>query len=205
MRDKVERADYAAQLADRFKVDSRIIREEIKRAAVNRHGALDDKRLRAAQEVTAAERQLLELMLADADVRAAIVSNLADDDFADLPTSTLFSSIVDCEQAGVEPTYERLCESLEDDGERALLTTFLVSDLAWAGGDDFDTLFRKATEAVTSLRRRRLEKQLDMIQVEIGQAERESDADRVLRLYHEKAEIKRRMLRLSSLTAAPQG
>lgn len=204
MRDKVERADYAAQLADRFKVDSRIIREEIKRAATNRHGALDKARVRAAEQVTPAERQLLELMLAKRDVRAAVISNLTEGDLLELRTANLFAAIVDCEQNGLDPTYEHLCERVEDDSDRSLLTTLLMSDLGWAGSDDFDTLFKKASEAVNSIRFRQLEKRLDRIQIEFGQAERESDTDRVLELFSERTEIKRRMLTLRPVTA-PQG
>jgi hypothetical protein len=36
-----------------------------------------------------------------------------------------------------------------------------------------------------------------LIQIEIGQAEREQDSDRVLRLYQEKTEVQKRRLALS--------
>lgn len=193
MRDKVERADYAAQLADRFKVDSRIIREEIKRAATNRHGALDQKRLRAAQEITAGERDLLQLMLASSEVRDAVIPNLREDDFADLPTASLFAAIIDIQQQGLDPTYERVRERIQD-SEWTLLTALLMGELAC--GDDFETLFKKASEAVNSIRFRRLEKQLDRIQMELSQAERESDIDRYHRLFTEKVAIGRRMQEL---------
>jgi len=73
-----------------------------------------------------------------------------------------------------------------------------MSDLAWAGGEDFDTLFKKATEALASLRRKQLEKRLDVIQVELGQAERDQDTDRVQSLYLEKTEIQKRRLALAA-------
>ncbi|HWP43525.1 MAG TPA: DNA primase [Blastocatellia bacterium] len=198
MRDKVLRADYADQIADRLKVDSRVIREELKRVAINRQQSLDPVRLRVAQETTQAERQLLELMLANGDIRRAIASKLGEADYADLATGSIFRAIVNLEQEGVEPDYHTLSERLETDEERALLSGLLISDLEWAGGSDFDTLFKKATEALSSLKRRQLEKRLDQIQMELGQAERESDTERVLRLYQEKTELKRRKLSLSS-------
>jgi DNA primase len=77
MKDKVVRADYAEQIADRLKVDSRVIREEIRRTATSRKGALSESALRAAEDTTPAERQLLELMLANADVRRMMVANTA--------------------------------------------------------------------------------------------------------------------------------
>jgi hypothetical protein len=60
-------------------------------------------------------------------------------------------------------------------------------------------LFKKATEALSSLRRRRFERRLDAIQIEIGQAEREQDAERVLLLYQQKTEIQKRRLALSAV------
>lgn len=198
MRDKVARADYADQIADRFKVDSRVIREEMKRVATNRQQALDPKRLRAAQEITPAERQLLELLVANADVRRAIISNLKEQDYADLATGEVFRAIASIESEAVELDFSALSERVEGEMARELLPDLLISDLAWAGGDDFDTLFKKATEALSSLRRRHLDRRLDAIQLELGLAERESDTERVLSLYQEKTEIQKRKLALSA-------
>ncbi|HVG17640.1 MAG TPA: DNA primase, partial [Blastocatellia bacterium] len=188
MRDKVARADYADQIADRLKVDSRVIREELRHVATNRQQALDPKRLRAAQETTVAERQLLELMLADADVRRAMVSNLQEEDYSELATGAIFAAIISISSEGQEPEFQNLWERIEREEERAMLPALLMSDLAWAGGSEFDNLFKQATEAISSLRRRQLERRLDLIQMEIGQAERDQDTERVLRLWQEKTE-----------------
>jgi hypothetical protein len=101
------------------------------------------------------------------------------------------------EREGVEPDYHTLGERLESDEERAMLSGLLISDLAWAGASDFDTLFKKATEALSSLRRRQLEKRREQIQIEIGQAERESDTELINRLYQEKIELDKRKRALS--------
>jgi DNA primase len=197
MRDKVARLDYADQIADRLKVDSRVIREEMKRVAIGRQQSLDPARLRAAQDTTQAERQLLELLLANSDIRRAIVPNLKETDYAELATGSVFSALVVLEREGVEPDYHTLGERLESDEERAMLSGLLISDLAWAGASDFDTLFKKATEALSSLRRRQLEKRREQIQIEIGQAERESDTELINRLYQEKIELDKRKRALS--------
>jgi DNA primase len=198
MRDKVERAEYAAQIADRLKVDSRIIRDELKRAATNRQSSLNANRTRAAQQTTQAECQLLELVLARADVRKAVTSNLSHDDVTDLATERVFVAVMELEKRQADPTYESLSALLQEDSEREMVAGLLISDLAWAGCDDFDTLFKKATEAITSLRLRKLERRLDAIQMALGQAERERNEDLWVRLYQEKAEVKRRMLGMSA-------
>ncbi|HWN98830.1 MAG TPA: DNA primase [Blastocatellia bacterium] len=201
MRDKVARADHAEQLADRLKIDSRTVREELKRTATNRRPALDGQRLRAAEEMTKAERQLLELMLANEYVRRAMLSTLQEDEYADLATGAIFAAIASAEREGLEPDFANLSERIDTVTERDLLPALLMSDLAWAGGDDFDTLLKKATEALSSLRQRQLERRLDMIQMEIAQAEREHDEVRWLSLYQQKTEIKKRKLALSATSS----
>src|SRR5215216_3678292 len=106
MRDKVARADYADQIADRLKVDSRNIREEMRRVATNRQQTLDPKRLRGAQEMTVAERQLLELMLANEDVRRAMISNLTEEDYSELATGAVFTAIINVCSEGLEPDFQ---------------------------------------------------------------------------------------------------
>jgi len=197
MRDKVARADYAGQIADRLKIDSHIVREELKRTATNRQHSLDKKRVRAAEEITVGERQLLELMLANEEVRRAMISALTEDDYAELATGAIFAAVIDIETRALEPHFENLAERVEAESERELLPALLMSDLSWAGGDDFDTLFKKATEALSSLRRRRFERMLEAIQIEIGQAERDRDGERVLLLYQQKTELQKRRLALS--------
>jgi hypothetical protein len=81
-----------------------------------------------------------------------------------------------------------------------LVAGLFISDLAWAKGDDFETLFKHATEAMLSLRIRLLERKREAIQIQLSQAERENNQDLVIHLYQEKAELKRRMLRMTQLT-----
>jgi DNA primase len=197
MRDKVARAGYADQIADRLKIDSKVVREELKRTATNRRSTLDKTRMRAAEELTVAERQLLELMLANRDVRRAMIGNLAEEDYAELATGAIFTALVALDSGAIEPDFDTLVERVEAGPERELLPTLLMSDLSWAGGDDFDNLFKKATEALSSLRKRKLERMLEAIQIEIGQAERDSDSERYQVLYQQKIELKNRMLALS--------
>jgi DNA primase len=201
MRDKVARADYADQIANRLKVDSRVIRDEMRRVAVNRQQTLDPKRLRVAADVTLAERQLLELILAHADVRRAIVTNLQEEDYADLAMGAIFAAIVQVEREGQEPDFDHLSARLDSEEERATLPALLMSDLAWAGGLEFETLFKKATEALSSLRRKQIERRLEVVHIELDQAAREQNELRVRELYAEKAELNRRKLAIAASAA----
>ena len=92
--------------------------------------------------------------------------------------------------------------SIDGDFEKGLVAELFMSELAWARGDDFDTLFKHATEAMLSLRVRLLERKREAIQIQLSQAERENNQDLVVRLYQEKAELKRRMLRMMQVADA---
>ena len=133
MRDKVARADYADQLADRLKIDSHIVREELKRTATNRQHSLDKKRVRAAEEITVGERQLLELMLANQEVRRAMISALTEDDYAELATGAIFAAVIDIETQALEPHFENLTERVEAESERELLAG-VVDERSVMGG-----------------------------------------------------------------------
>jgi len=197
MRDKVARADYADQIADRLKIDSRVVREELKRTATNRQHSMDNTRVRAAEDITVGERQLLELMLANGDVRRAMISALTVDDYAELATGAIFAAVIEMEAQAIEFHFDNLVERVASEEERSLLPALLMSDLGWAGGDEFDTLFKKATGALSALRRRRFERMLDAIHIEIGQAERDQNIERYQLLFQQKIELKNRMLALS--------
>ena len=110
------------------------------------------------------------------------------------------SRFINVEREGLEPDYDHLGARLESEDERARLPALLMSDLAWAGGQDFETLFKKATEALSSLRRKQIDRRIEAIQIEIGQAERNQDDHRALELHAEKAALKRRKL---AIVAAP--
>ncbi|MEK6320391.1 MAG: DNA primase [Acidobacteriota bacterium] len=192
-----ERYDQAAQIAKLLGIDDRLIIHELKKAAARRQPTIDLKRFLDPERITEAERQLLELMLANEELRRAMISVLTDDDYAELATGAIFAAVIAMDNQGVEFHFDNLIERVEAESERELLPALLMSDLAWAGGDDFDTLFKKATEALSSLRRRRFERMLDAIQIEIGQAEREQDVERVLLLYQQKTELQKRRLALT--------
>jgi DNA primase len=200
MPDKVARANYAEQIADRLRVDSRLIREELKRAATDKRQSLDSKRIRSVDDVTDAERQLLELILMRTDVRAAVLPNLDEEDYAELATSFLFKRVVEIDRVGEILNYEALSIGVEGEFEKSLVAGLFISDLAWAKGDDFETLFKHATEAILSLRIRLLERKREAIQIQLSEAEGANNQDLVIRLYQEKAELKRRMLRMTQLT-----
>jgi DNA primase len=202
MRDKVARADYADQIADRLKVDSRVIREEMRRVAVNRQQTLDPKRLRAATDVTPAERQLLELILANADVRRAIVANLRQEDYAELATGAIFTAIAQVEGDGLEPDFHTLSERLENADERDMLPGLLMSDIANAD-QEFEVLLKNATEALSTLRLKQIERRLEIIQIEISQAESNKDHIRALELCQEKRALRQRKTAIAGTPGEP--
>jgi hypothetical protein len=127
-----------------------------------------------------------------------MIPSLLEDDYAELATGSIFAAIVYLENNAEDFDFDGLNARLEAESERELLPALLMSDLSWAGGDDFDTLFKRATDALSSIRIRRFERMLDSLQIEMGQAEREQDVERYQLLFQRKLELKNRMLGLSA-------
>jgi hypothetical protein len=136
-------------------------------------------------------------MLANEEVRQAMISGLNEDDYADLATASIFAALVRLELEEKDPEFESLTELVADEREKELIADLLISDLAWVGGEDFDIFLKRASDALASLRRRRFERKLELIQIELAKAEREQDAARVESLYLEKTEIQKRRIALS--------
>jgi hypothetical protein len=128
-----------------------------------------------------------------------MIPSLSEDDYAELATGGIFAAIIHLEGSENEFDFDNLNAGLEAELERALLPALFMSDLSWTGGDDFDTLFKRATAALSSIRLRRFERMLDSLQIEMGQAEREQDAERYQLLFQRKLELKNRMLGLSAM------
>ena len=198
MRDRVARADYAVQIADRLKIDNKVVRDELKRVATNRQQSMDSNRLRASREVKDGERQLLELLLANQEVRRAIMPNLNRDDYSELRTQAIFDAVVYLDEESIDPDFAALTARLEDDNDRALIPALLMGDGSENPEDEFEVLFKRATQALCSLRSMKLERRLEQIQIEIGKAERESNSELVLRLHQERMEVKKRRLAISA-------
>lgn len=197
VRDRIERVEYAAQVADRLKLEERIVREELKRAAAGKRQQMDARKLMAATNVLPAERRLLDIMLASARVRRNL--KVAPETIAGLVSEPIFRALAAINAAGEPLDFARLREELAKNGTAAELEQCertlagLMIEAAELDAIEEAELEREAENALVSLQRLRLLHEQEIIQSEINQAQRQGDDARVDELLTRKLEIMRQL------------
>lgn len=191
--DRIEVLEYVERIADRLRIDSKLIRNEFRKAVETRQERVREHIAMSTLAVKRAEQTLLELILADGEVRRAVLANLTEDDYRVLRTAELFRLLIRFEEQGVEPTWAALTEALEDeDLARNLLPRLLSESLLLdsEGGEDVGTeRRRKAYESLHSLRCEQLAERRAALQLEINQAQRVNDESLLTRLHQQKYEL----------------
>lgn len=199
--DKLERAEQIVRIADRLRIDSKLLREEFKMAAETKQERVSDRALRETIAVKSAERKLLEVLLNRAPLRRRLLQQLREEDFAGLRTERLFRLIFEFEQKNIELNYAEITHVLlegEDADEalgRDLLPRLWTLEEAVTDPNDMTALkawWREAAESLHSLRCERLAEKQVALQLEINQAQRVNDAQRLNELMMHKFELAKR-------------
>jgi DNA primase len=142
---------------------------------------------------TVAERQLLELLVHDAELRRAIFAQLDETDYADLPTAAIFRALRELDAAGLQADFATLGERTQTDALASdLVPMLLMGEPPRAAGEALDDALAIAESCVLTLRLMRVERKLKDLSIEIAEAERAGDAARRDQLVLESLEWTRR-------------
>lgn len=200
--DRVELAEHCERIADRLKIDSKLIRDELKKAAQSRQNKVSARAMSAMLTIKPAERRLLEIMLNHPEARRRMIPQINEEDYAGLRTRQLFRLIAEFENQGQEPSYAALSSQLEDqDLAQELLPRLMLSDVS-SGGDateDLKRLEREAMESLKGMRFSLLTERQAALQIEINAAQRAGDLARVYELTMQKFELARQERALEQL------
>jgi len=189
VKDRIERAEHFERIADRLKIDSKLIRQEFKKAADTRQEKVSNTAVTASIAVKLTERKLLEILLACPPVRRQMSVKMTEEDYFGLRTEKLFRLIFDSEHQQTELSYPVLSQSLEDDQlARDLLPQLMISDLDLESPDQ-NVLEREAEESLHSLRCEKLAEKQSALQADINHAQRNNDAERLSKLMMLKFEL----------------
>jgi len=192
VKDRIERAEHFERIADRLKIDSRLIREEFKKAAEIRSERVSERIIKATLVVKPAERKLLEILINQGAVRRLMMFQMREEDYEGLRTAQLFRLIFEFERKGVEASYHNLSQALDDeDLARDMLPSLMLggADSGPVESGSTESAEREAAESLHSLRCARLAEKQAALQVEINQAQRNNDAARVGELMMLKFEL----------------
>ncbi|MFZ4793547.1 MAG: DNA primase [Blastocatellia bacterium] len=191
--DRIEVLEYVDRIADRLRIDSKLIRNEFRKAVEARQERVREQIAMVTLAVKPAEQTLLELILADGDVRRAVLANLTEDDYRGLRTAELFRVLIRLEEQGIEPTWRALTEELEDDDLAQNLLPRLLSESSILESDGEEEIGterqRKAYESIHGLRCAQLAERQVALQLEINQAQRDRDDSALQQLLIRKTEL----------------
>ena len=182
------RVEWADRIADRLRLNSSVLREEIRRAAGSR------RELRAGEplptlDVSPAEKELLRGCLENEALADEILAALADDAiFEGLATSRIFQVLSEVRGRGEKPDVSALEESLTPAEQQLLYGCQFAA---------FEPLSRdSAMRQIQALRRKKMERKREDLQAAIRAAERARDTIRLAELLRSKSELASRLASL---------
>jgi DNA primase len=186
VKDRIERAEQIERISDRLRIESKLIRNEMKKAAELKADRISERAVIATLAVKPAERTLLEALLSSPELRRRMLHEMTEEDYIRLRTEPLFRLIFEFERQQIEPSYNNLSGALEDeDLVHNLLPELMIgsSDGSKASGESSQNLSekaqREASECLHSLRYEKLAERRAVLQVEINIAQRANDDTKI--------------------------
>jgi DNA primase len=141
---------------------------------------------------TVAEERLLELLLADAELRRGVLPKLEPGDFDDLATAPIFRALLEGEREGVLVDFEFLNQKIGSDPIAVLLPGLLMSELENIEGDAAHARQLAAERCLDALRLMNVDRRIGDLTSEIAAAERNGEVERRDKLSTEHLELARR-------------
>ena len=140
---------------------------------------------------TVAEEQLLELLLADEDLRHKFLPRLEPADYDDLPTAAIFRALIESERLGTEVDFDFLSKSTEGDPIADFLPALLMSTPE-EGEAETETRESSAQKCIEALRLMQVDRRISDLMAEMAAAERNGATELLDKLSTERLELARR-------------
>ncbi|MGA9997469.1 MAG: DnaB-like helicase N-terminal domain-containing protein, partial [Pyrinomonadaceae bacterium] len=185
---------------DALRIDERTLRNELWqtiKAGANTSAdqqSVHQKIVKATgAQPTVAEHRLLELLLHDEELRRAVLPRLEAADYEELPTASIFRALVQLEEEQAEVDFSSLSEKVGDDALAAdLLPLLLMSESQRADGEAVDEVLAQAESCLNALSLMKVDRRINELGVEMAEAERAGNAERLDKLSVEYLEWSRR-------------
>lgn len=187
MPNPILRREMTDRLAARALLDDRLLREELRRAAVERRtdGVTRAREFKASE----AERKLLRAFLEDLEIMDELLpALLSDGTLSGLVTEDVFLKLVELRSSGEPVDIHALGESLSAENQHLLHECMLASDEV-PGRED-------AMKFCDALRRKKIERELSALNPVIDAAGREQDWARLAALNQSKTFLMKELTRI---------
>jgi replicative DNA helicase len=181
---------------DSLRVSDEALRRELWhsiRIGIGQGAQVVAKTIRRAQvKPTVAEQNLLELLLADEEIRRSVLPKLETDDYNGLPTAAIFRAIIEGEREGTAIDFDFLSRRTEADPSSELLPSLLMTEFQNSEDEQAETRQVAAQRCIAALRLMKVDRRISDLTSEIAAAERNGELERRDKLATEHLELARR-------------
>jgi len=150
---------------------------------------------------TVAEERLLQLLLANKELRKIVLPRLETADYENLASATIFRALVSLDKEDQEIGFDSLSAATADDSQAGeLLARLMMTDTT----ESFDESLTAADSCLDALRVTKLDRDIDELGSELAEAERAADSEKLDRLAMEQLELKKRRGALLARSQTPE-
>lgn len=202
VRNPIQKREYFDMMMDVLRVEEPGLRQDLwKSVGAGRAGSegatmADVKQrvvLAETPEMTVAERRLLELLFHDDVLRAEVLPHVAEGDYENLPSASVFRALVSLQSRGEKVDSSSVGRLTEGDPVAAdIIGRVLIHVSERADGEATDAFLVEAESCLTRLRLMKLDRLIKDLAAEIAAADRAGDEALRDRLIMEDLDIKRR-------------
>jgi DNA primase len=187
----VVRTEWASHIAEQLRVDEPVLRQALRRAAVERRSEVKTQPMFAGRAENDPERRLVQMLMEQNDFRERLSEEIRVNQLhLGLEMEKIFNVLIEACAAGAVPDAITLAPKLEEKDQRLLLA------LAFKSGAE--TSWEEAESCLEVLRRRKSETELASVQrqIEACEGSRSGEGGEELRaLQARKLELRRRLAR----------
>ena len=189
---RILRAETARRVAEGLRVEEKLILEEIDRAARERRPEVKVSVGKIDVEVSLAERQLVQILLEDAELRTEFAPRIETSSLhRGLRTEAIFEQLLRLYAEGTEVDVSGVAERLGPEQQK-LLYAILASHAGPLGRGE-------AENSWSWLWRRYLERQLQELPKEMAQAHRNNEMERFQRLNDDKMKLRKELAEIKKV------
>ncbi|MDQ2936089.1 MAG: DNA primase [Acidobacteriota bacterium] len=196
VRSRIQKREYFDIAMDSLRIGDAALRRELWhsiRMGTGEARPAGEKTVRRTQiKPTVAEQRLLELLLAEEELRRAVLPKLEPGDYDDLPTALVFRALIDGEREGVTIDFDFLSKKTEGDPISELLPSLLMSEFESSVEEQPSARQLAAERCIDALRLMKVDRRISELTSEMAAAERDGEIERRDRLSTEHVELARR-------------
>lgn len=195
VRSRIQKREYFDIAMDSLRISDTALRRELWHSLrLGPDSTRTEQKIARRTQVkpTVAEEQLLELLLADDQLRHKFLPRLEPADYDDLPTAGIFQALVEGERAGLVVDFDFLSRTVEGDPIADFLPALLMSAPEEAEAEQTETRESTAQKCIDALRLMQVDRRISDLMAEMAAAERNGATDLLDKLSTERLELARR-------------